>query len=147
MPLVMPPDSTTLGELRSLAERGDHNAQVLVALMNGTNWARLTPGAEAGGGAAANSIRIAGQVMDQDGQAVAGVKDIFVKSIPVSGAGTITIGAVGTMKAGTGTKEVWIQTDVNGAFQFDVLNAAAEDNLVLVNLDNGEMETLKITFA
>jgi hypothetical protein len=147
MPLILPPESNLMGEVRSLAERGQHEAQLLVALMNGTNWVQLTAGAEAGGGAAANSIRITGQVMDQDGQPVLAVRDVFVKSMPVSGAGTMTVGASGTLKAGSGSKEIWIQSNSSGVFQFDVLNAAVEDNLVIANLDNGETETLKITFA
>jgi hypothetical protein len=38
-------------------------------------------------------------------------------------------------------------TDVNGAFVFDVLNAAAEVNLIKVDVDGGTTEMLTLTFA
>lgn len=147
MPAVFASGSNAIALVRNLAQRGDAFATVLMALLDKTYYVAMTAGAEAGGGAAANSIRITCQVKDQDGQNVAGVKDIFVKSIPNAGAGTITIGASGTLKSASANKEVWIQTTAAGVCQFDVLNASVEDNLVVVQLDNGTTETIKITFA
>jgi hypothetical protein len=140
-------NTSHLAQLRQLALKGDIFAESLMALMDNTYFVSMTAGAEAGGGAAANSIRITVQVKDQDGQAVAGVRDLHITSVPNAGVGTITIGAAGTLKSASAQKTAWIQTNSSGVASFDVLNASVEDNLVVVTLDNGTVETLKITFA
>jgi uncharacterized protein YccT (UPF0319 family) len=133
----------SLSNIRSLASRGDDMAVVLMNLLDNTYFCVLTAGAEV-----SNVIRITGQIKDQDGQNVAGVKDVLVKSKPVSGAGTLAaVASNGTVKAGAASVEAWVQTIANGSFQLDVTNAAAEDNLIVVTLDNGTVETLKLTYA
>lgn len=135
-------DSNKLALLRSLAERGDQAAVALMALMDNTYYASMSAGAEAG-----NVIKVTGQVKDQDGNDVAGVKDVLVRTFPPAGAGTMTDGGFGTFKKGSGSTEVWLQTDSSGRFQVDVLDASAEDCLVVAQLDNGTTEMLKLTFA
>lgn len=147
MPLVLPSGSNLLAKLRHKAQSGDEMASALMGLLNNTYYTALTNLAEAAGGAAANSIRCTGQIKDQDGQNVAGVKNVLITSIPVSGAGTITDGGAGAVVAGGTSKQCWMTTDATGKFQFDVLNAAAEKNLIKVELDNGTIELLELTFA
>lgn len=135
-------DSNKLALLRSLADRGEPASVALMALLNNTYYVSMTAGAEA-----ANVIKVTGQVKDQDGNNVAGVKNVLVKSKPVSGAGGITDGGSGSIKAGSTTTEAWVETDANGAFQVDITNAIAEDNLIVAELDNGTTEMIKLTFA
>lgn len=143
MPLRTVVPGNALATLRSLASRGDQMASVLFSFFDNTYYCVLSAGAEA-----SNVIRITGQVKDQDGQNVAGVKDIVVTSFPVSGAGTMAaVAGQGTVKSGAASKQVWIQTTSTGSFQLDVTNAAAEDNLIKAELDNGTVETLKLTYA
>ena len=59
----------------------------------------------------------------------------------------MTVGANGAAKAGSGTTEAWFQTDANGALDVDVLNAAAEDNLLVFDMDDAMTESLVLTFA
>lgn len=143
MPISPRISSVALNTIRSLAGRGDPMASVLMSLLDNTYYCVLSAGAEA-----TNVIRITGQVKDSDGQNVAGVKDIRVTSIPVSGAGTMAaVASQGTVKAGGTTKDVWLQTTATGSFQLDVTNAAAEDNLIVATLDNGTVEMLKLTYV
>lgn len=135
-------DTNKLAMLRSLADRGDQASAALMALLDNTFYVAMTAGAEA-----ANVIKVTGQVTDQDGQAVAGVKNVLVKTKPIVGAGTMTDGGTGSIKAGSASTEVWVETDANGNFQVDVLNATAEDTLIVAELDNGTTEMLKLTFA
>jgi hypothetical protein len=147
MPAIFPVGSNALAQIRRLAASGDDYAEAIMALFNNTYYAALTPGAEAGGGAAANSIRVAGQIKDQDGNNVPGIKNVLIVSKPVSGAGTITDGGPGTVVAGSASINCWMTTDASGAFTFDVLNAAAEVNLVYIIVDGGTTEMLTLTFA
>jgi hypothetical protein len=135
-------DSGKLAALRAHAAGGNEAAAALMALLDNTYYVALSAGDEA-----ANVIKVTGQVTDQDGSDVAGVKDVLVKAVPIAGAGTMTDGGTGTFKFGSATKEVWLQTDANGNFQVDVLDATAEDCLVIAQLDNGTTEMLKLTFA
>lgn len=144
MPAIFPVGTNSLTLIRSHATRGDQIAQALMAIMDGTHWVRLSAAAENTG---ANTITITGQIMDQDGKVVAATAQVVIESIPVSGAGTITIGASGTLKAGSATKKVWVTTTSGGAFQIVVLNAAAEDNLIVATTDNGETEVLLLTYV
>lgn len=135
--------SVALSTIRSLASRGDQMATVLMSLLDNTFYCIMSAGAET-----ANVIRITGQIKDQDGQNVAVVKDVVVKSMSIAGAGTLAaVASQGTVKFGGGTKEVWLQTTSTGSFQLDVTNASVEDNLIISQLDNGTTETLKLTFA
>lgn len=141
MPMVVA-NSGDLALLRSLADRGDKVASMLFAFLNNTYYLALSAGAEA-----ANVIKVTGQVKDQDGQAVAGVKNVLVTSKPVSGAGTMVDGGNGTVKAGSASTSIWMQTDANGSFQVDVTNVVAEDNLIIAELDNGTTEMLVLTYT
>ncbi len=63
---------------------------------------------------------------------------------------TLGIGAAGaTIKSGTGTRELWLETTAAGAFSVDVTSLAAwlGDVLLEAITDNGETELLKLTFA
>lgn len=143
MPAVLPTGTPILAQLRHEAQTNNYHALAILALFDNTYFCVMTAGVEA-----SNVIRITGQIKNQEGQSVAGVKDIFVKSLPVSGAGTMAaVASNGTVKAGAASKEVWVQTIANGSFQLDVTNTAAEDNLVVATLDNGTVEMLKLTYA
>ena len=147
MPAFFGAGNQALSLVRSLAARGDHVAAAIMAMMDNTYYLEMVPGVEAGGGAAANSIRVACQVRDQDGNAVAGIKNVLITSKPVSGVGTITDGGAGAVVAGSGSVSCWMTTDADGVLEFDVLNAAIEVNLVKAELDNGTTELLVLTFA
>jgi len=147
MPAIFGAGNQALAAVQSLANRGDNLATVIMSMLNNTYYLAMVPGAEAGGGAAANSIRVACQVRDQDGSAVAGIKNILITSKPIAGAGTITDGGAGAVVAGSASVSCWMTTDANGALQFDVLNASAETNLVKAELDNGTTEIIVLTFA
>jgi len=125
--------------LAELAKQGDMVAQALSA---DAQDIVLTAGVEA-----ANVITVTGQIVDGLGTPIAGVQNVVVTSIPVSGAGTMTAGGTGTVKAGSASKEVWIQTDATGKFSVGVLNVAVEDNLVRAVTANGEVAMLKLTYA
>lgn len=143
MPLILPPGSLALANIRSEAARGNHIAQVVMSFMDNTRFLAMTAGVEA-----SNVIRIVCQVTDQDGNKVAGIKDVLLTSKPIAGAGTMAIGgAVGTAKAGSASVSLWAQTTAAGLLQVDVTNTAVEDNLIMAQLDNGTNEILKLTFA
>ncbi len=137
--------SRNLAKLKSYASRGAEEAAVVSAMLDNIRVMEFTQDTE--GDTAANTIRISAQLKDMDGSNIAAVVDVLVKSVPPSGAGTMTAGAVGTAVAGSGSTEAWFQTDANGALDVDVLNAAAEDNLVQFQLDDGVVEIVKLTFA
>lgn len=143
MPAILPTGTQILALLRHEATSNNPHAQAILALMDNTYYCVMTAGTET-----ANVIRITGQIKNQEGQNVPGVKDVYVKSMPASGAGTMAaVASNGTVKAGAASKEVWVQTIANGSFQLDVTNAAVEDNLIVATLDNGTVEMLKLTYA
>lgn len=137
--------SHNLAKLKSYAQRGGEEAAVVSAMLDNIKVLAFTQDTE--GDEGANIIRISAQVQDMDGSPIAAVANILVTSVPESGVGTMTAGTNGTAKAGSASKEVWFQTDANGALDVDVLNAAAEDNLVQFQLDDGVCEQLELTFA
>lgn len=141
MPQRVTPEEYAL--LRSFSERGDKVASAVVKMFDQTYWAELTAAAES-----ANVIRISGQIKDADGQKKAAVADVLLTSKPIAGVGTMTVvAAQGTSKSGSATTSLWLQSKSDGSFQVDVLNATAEDNLIVANVDNGETEMLKLVFA
>lgn len=121
-----------ISNLKHLAAGGDMYAK---AIMSGGSDLTLTAGAEA-----ANAIKVTGTIRDRAAQ-------VLVTSIPVSGAGTMTDGGNGTVKAGSASKQVWVQPDATGSFQLDVLNAIAEQNLIVAQSSNGDITMLVLTFA
>ena len=137
--------SHNLAKLKSYASRGGEEAAVVSAMLDNIRVMEFTQDAE--GDTAANTIRVSAQLKDMDGSPIAEVANILVKSVPESGAGTMTIGAVGALKAGSASTEAWVQTDANGAVDIDLLNAATEDNLLQFQLDDGVVEILVLTFA
>jgi hypothetical protein len=126
-------------QLKALAAAGDMMAK---AVVENTQDIKLSAGAEA-----SNVIKVTGQILDGAGNPEAGVKDVVVKSYPVSGAGTMADGGAGVVKKGAASTEVWMQTDANGKFELDVTNAAAEDNLIVAQTGDGDVAMLKLTFA
>lgn len=131
-----------LAKLKSYATRGDEEAAVISAMLDGIKVIELTVGVEA-----ANVINVAGQVKDMDGSNIAAVTDVRVQSIPTAGAGTMAIGTDGTAKVGSASTDLWLQTDAAGKFDIDVTNINAEDNLLVFQLDDGETEMVVLTFA
>lgn len=125
--------------LKNLAEAGD---MVAKALVENTKDISLSKGVEA-----ANVIKVTGQIKDGVGAVLLGVKNVIVESFPIAGVGTMTDGGVGAFKSGSGTTKVWLQTDANGKFEVDVLNATAEDNLIVAHTDDGDMGQILLTFA
>lgn len=131
--------ANTAATLKHLAAAGDKVAQ---AIVQGNMDMVLTAGAEA-----ANSITVTGQMVDGVGNPVPGVKNVRVVSMPIAGTGLLTDGGAGVAKAGSGTTAMWFQTDATGKFQVAVANAAAEQNLLQVTTDNGDVAQLVLTFA
>ena len=135
-------DATARAQVKNHAAGGDISAQMLDKLLDGILNVEMTAGTEA-----ANVIKVLGKVKDLDGTPVKAVTNVLVTSVPIAGVGTMTDGGKGVFKAGSGTKSVWLQTDVNGEFEVDVLNASVEQNLIQAELDEGETQFLVLTFA
>lgn len=125
--------------LKHLAASGDMTAK---ALVDGVEDVALSAAAEAG-----NSITVTGQIVDGVGVPKAGVKNVLVTSVPVAGTGLLTDGGAGVAVAGSGTTQMWFQTDATGKFQVAVANANAEQNLIQITTDNGDVAQLVLTFA
>lgn len=142
MPAIFPSGTNTLALIRNLAQRGDTHAQAIMALMDNTYYLSMTAAAEAG-----NSITVTGQVKDQDGNNVTGVKSILFQSKAPTGTGNLSDGGNGTVSAGSGTVSCWMKTDTNGSVQVAVANLNAEETLLVANMDNGTTEMIVLTFA
>lgn len=142
MPAVFPVGTNTLALIRNLASRGDTHAQAIMALMDNTYYLSMTAAAEA-----SNSITVTGQVKDQDGSNVAGVKNILFQSKAPTGTGNLSDGGNGTVSAGSASASCWMKTDANGSVQVAVANTAAEETLLVAHLDNGTTEMILLTFA
>lgn len=126
-------------QLKSFAAAGDVVAK---ALVENVKDVRLTAGTEA-----ANVIKVTGQILDGAGNVVQGVKNVLVRSYPVSGAGTLTDGGAGLIKVGSASTTAWFQTDSTGKFEANVTNVVAEDNLVEAVTADGDVAMLVLTFA
>lgn len=126
--------------LKNLAKGGDMSAKALVE--NATDIT-MSAGAEA-----ANIIKVTGQIKDGVGNPKAGVANVLIKAVG-SSLLTLADGGSGTVKAGGGTVECWMQTDSAGAFQVDVAQttAPAGDYLIQATTDDGDVAMLAITFA
>lgn len=130
-----------VAKLKHFSDAGDVQASILQSLLASIRTLDLTAAAEN-----ANTIAVTGQVRDAEGNAIAAVVDVILTSFPIAGAGTLTL-TTGTVKVGSGTKQAWIQTDATGKFVAVIANVVAEDNLLVAQLDNGETEAIKVTFA
>jgi hypothetical protein len=137
--------SQNLAKLRSYAQRGDEEAAVIAAMLDNIRVMAFTQDTE--GDTAANTIRLSCQLTDMDGTPIKAVTDVLATSIPESGAGTMTVGANGTVKAGSASTQAWFRTDANGQLDIDVLNAAAEDDLISLQMDDGTVEQVVLTFT
>jgi len=72
----------------------------------------------------------------------------FVEYTTVTDFGAITAGSgKGTIQTGAGTAEIWVSTDANGQFDVDVKSLMVGKHLVEAECDNGETESLVLTFA
>ncbi len=142
MPAFFGAGNQALNSIRTLAKQGDRVATVIMAMMDNTYYLAMTAAAEAG-----NVIKVTGQVTDQDGNAVAGIKDVLFTSKPVAGTGNLSDGGNGTVVSGAASTSLWMKTDANGNVQVDVANANAEANLLVAHLDNGTTEMLALAFA
>lgn len=134
-----------LAKIRNFANGGDVIATAIQAILDNVRVLTFSLGVEGAG--TANTIRVTMTVTELDGTAVSVAQDVYLTSIPIAGAGTMTIGTKGTIKAGSATKLVWAQTNASGVLEIDVLNASVEDTLLTVEIDNGESEMVKLTFA
>jgi hypothetical protein len=100
MPARFSASNSPLGLIRSLADRGDTNAQVLMAIMTGTYWCEMVPGDE--GAATADTRRVVCQIRDQEGFAVPGIKDVVIRThLGGAAAGTITMASGSSLTAAT----------------------------------------------
>lgn len=109
----------------------------------------LTPGVKA-----ANAIDVVGQLQDADGNPVAAVRQVYIKSLAVTadkGDLAAASAAVGTVKKAnnptTGENALWMETSAAGAFSFKVSNDQAEETLVQVTTENGITAAAKLNFA
>jgi hypothetical protein len=120
-----------LAKLRSLADRGDETAKVIVEMMNGTNWPSLTAATEG-----SNIIRVAGQIKDQDGQAVASVKNVRVRAkLALGTAKTEVVVATAAAlpavtAAGTGVGHT-LTADAVGVLTVDGVAVASGDRILV----------------
>lgn len=135
----MPLSVNAKAQLASLAKGGDIFAK---SILKGSREVSISLGTET-----SNAIKVTGQVIDGFGNPLLGTFDVVLTSIPASGAGTMTDGGYGTVKAGSASKQLWMQTDTLGRFQADVLNAVAEVNLVQAVVNNGDTTLTVLTFA
>lgn len=74
MPAKFPANNSPLPLLRSLADRGDKVAQTLIDIMIGTYWIDASGGTEA-----TDTIRVSGQIRDQESLPLAGAKEVLVR--------------------------------------------------------------------
>jgi hypothetical protein len=122
-----------LAQLRVLKRGGDISAE---GVLEGLPDLVLTKDTE--GTIAANTIQVTGKLKDSATDLVFEVLD--------TGAGATATVATGTAKVGDGTTRVWLKP-VAGQFKVNVLDAAAEDVLVLVTTSTGDTAMLMLTFA
>lgn len=61
--------------------------------------------------------------------------------------GGMTAGGTGTLKKGSATGRVWMQSDSNGRFSIDLKNVLIGDVMLRLITDNGETEMVTVSFA
>lgn len=91
--------------------------------------AQMTPGS-----VVATVVTVQGQVVDPFGQPVKGVFDVTLETYPVTGGqGTIAAAGspVGTIKTGSGTGKVWMQTSATGAFAVAVTDITSGELILM----------------
>jgi hypothetical protein len=78
------------------------------------------------------NITVSGQIEDAMGSLVEGVQDVLLDTHSTTGANiTAASSPVGTIKTGSGTTVVWMQTNATGAFAFQVADATAGELALL----------------
>lgn len=113
-----------LATLKHLSASGDMTAK---ALIQGNNDMRVSVATKVG-----NNITVSIWVNDK-------AANLYLTSVPVSGAGTMAIGANGTLKAGSASKAVWAQpAAATGRLDIVVTNAVAEQNLLMIESSSGD---------
>lgn len=127
---------------------------------NGTDWVELSRSralesyrlSVSGSEEVSGDIEVGVQVLDLNGNNVAGVKNIKVRTLAVTAdKGDITAGAAGTLvkavNPATGENVAWIQTSSTGAASFIVNDDVAEAVSVEVSCDNALVSVSSLTFA
>jgi hypothetical protein len=140
MPAVFPAGSTTLAQLRSLAARGDIHAAGVMAITDNTYWPSMTAAAEAG-----DAIRISGQIKDQDGSSVTGIKHVmltaFMASVPKTEVALATSAALPACTTGGSGVGKTLTASANAALSVDTIPVVAGDRILVKNqvagADNG----------
>ncbi len=128
---------------------------VIKTVAKGTNLVLKADSTSTGLGAnklhyTSNQLSTGGAVMDlqiinQAKHALAGTKELLVRALAVAGTAAFTIGSKGVIKKGSGSAEVWCETDSAGALELIITDATNEDILIIAETDNGEIEVNKIT--
>lgn len=125
-----------LAQLRVLKRGGDISAE---GILEGLPDLVLSKDVE--GTVAANTIQVTGRLKDK-------AANVIFEVIDAGAGATATVAAAsGTAKVGDGTTRVWLQPTAAGLFRVNVLDAAAEDVLVLVTTSTGDEAMLVLTFA
>ena len=117
--------------------------------MNRSVRVSAVPGAES-----SNEIDVVCQLIDAKGKALAGVRNVAVRSLAVTAdkgdLAEATV-AVGTLKKAvnptTGENVAWFQTTAAGLFSVKVANDAAEDTLLTFQPEDGEQTLLVLVFT
>lgn len=94
-------------------------------------------------------VTVQGQVVDAFGVPVAGVVDVTLETyVPTDGQGTIAAAGspVGTIKVGSGTAKVWMQTNSAGAFAVAVTDSTSELGLIKAQLNDGLNASAEMQF-
>ena len=138
-------NTNDLAMLQHFAKSGDKMAKAMLGVFSSFRDVDLSAGAE--GTPVANTIRVTGSVNDLDGKPVPGVKGLMIKLMSPGGAFSVSV-STGTSKHNDGDF-VWVETNADGKFVFDVLDTdeGGEDLLVIVTLDDGTSSFIKLTYA
>jgi hypothetical protein len=94
------------------------------------------------------NITVNGQVEDAFLGLIEGVLDVTLDTYSTTGANiTAASSAVGTIKTGSGTTKVWMQTSATGAFAFQVADATATElGLLKVQVADGLVAMHELQF-
>lgn len=102
----------------------------------------------------ANAIDVACQIVDNNGVAVAGAKEVLIRALAVTDSGgdlaaaTAAVGTIRkTLNPATGENLQWMVTTNGGAFSFKSTNAAQELTLIVVEIDGARVASFTLNFA
>lgn len=145
--------TATAGDHATVALRslGDANYTALLALLT-PGFVDVTEGAE--GAVTANTIELACELQDENGDAIAEAREVVVRSISeTADKGDLAAAdtPVGTLNEAfnpsTGQNVAWFTTTAAGLFSVAVTNDQAEDTLVEIIADGCRPKLIKLTFA